>query len=502
MRQPLAGWGLTGTGLPALVACLSGAMAAAGLQPFGAWWIALPALAVGLALAAWARAPRVAAWRLWLWAAGYFAVGLRWLLEPFQVEAEIFGWMAPFALALMAGGLALFWAVAGAGAHRLGRGGLSRLWALVVVVSLAELLRAYVLTGFPWAGLAQIWVGTPVAQVLALIGPHGLGMITLLAAALPVMLFATGYRVPGIGVAAALMVGPFLLPATPDAPPPTGHIIRLVQPNAPQHEKWDPEKAGVFFWRQVDATAAAPKPDLIIWPETAIPTLLHQADGALAEVTRAAQGTPVVLGMQRAGGPGDYFNAALVLDAEGQVSQLYDKHHLVPFGEYMPFRDTMLRLGVSGLAAQLGVGYRPGDGPGLFDLGPLGLALPLICYEAVFPQYSRAVDGQRPDFLLQLTNDAWFGTYAGPQQHLAQVQMRAIEQGLPMIRAANTGISAVINARGQVVTSLPLGAQGYIDSALPPALGGTLYARIGDGPVALFLVFTMFLAIFIRWRNH
>lgn len=503
MTQPPSGlWSRAlSARLSAFLIFACGACAAAGLQPSGLWSVTLVALA--LAFGFWQRTTRSksAAFAAWLLGFGYFVVALRWILEPFQVEAEVFGWMAPFALLLMAGGLALFWAAAGAFAAWLGRDPGQRLWAFVLCLSGAELLRAYVFTGFPWAGLAQIWVNTPVAQTLAWVGPQGLGGITLALFALPVWLFGKHRLVAAGAVALVAFVAPFLMPEPSASVAETGPVVRLVQPNAPQDQKWDPEMAGVFFWRQVDATAApaTPRPDLIVWPETAIPTLLHLADAALAEVARAADGTPVVLGMQRAA-EGGYFNAALVLDGDGQVRQVYDKHHLVPFGEYMPFRKMMARFGITGLAAQLGEGYTPGPGPALLDLGPLGKARPLICYEAVFPQHARAVDGVRPDFLLQLTNDAWFGTAAGPQQHLAQAQMRAIEQGLPMVRVANTGISAVIDANGRIVEALPLGVQGYLDVALPQAFAATFYAHTGDWLMATVILMLILSTAYCRLR--
>ena len=167
----------------------------------------------------------------------------------------------------------------------------------------------------------------------------------------------------------------------------------------------------------------------------------------------------------------------------------------MPFGEYIPFGDVAARFGLHGFAAQAGQGFSSGPGPELIDLGPLGTALPLICYEAVFPQHAR--NGTRPDMLIQITNDAWFGERSGPYQHLAQARMRAIEQGLPMIRAANTGISAIIDPYGRMVASIGLGEAGYADAALPAPLSPTLYASTGDWPAAVLL----FSALLLWWRK-
>ncbi len=247
----------------------------------------------------------------------------------------------------------------------------------------------------------------------------------------------------------------------------------------------------VFYDRQLAFTSAPPDPALgppalILWPETAIPWTLERSGMILREISAAAGGTPVVLGTQRSEA-NRYFNALVTLGPQGQIGQIYDKHHLVPFGEYVPFGDLAARFGIYGLAPQDGAGFSSGPGPALLDLGPLGRALPLICYEAVFAHDVNAAPG-RPDFIIHATNDAWFGTYAGPQQHLAQARMRAIEQGLPVARAANTGISAMIDPYGRLIRSLGLGQAGHVDARLPRPLGPTLYSRTGDLPLALLML--------------
>jgi len=205
-----------------------------------------------------------------------------------------------------------------------------------------------------------------------------------------------------------------------------------------------------------------------------------------------------VLGIQRLEDEAFYNSLALVGQG-AEVLQVYDKHHLVPFGEYMPLKPLFRRLNFSGLAARAEGGYSAGPGPQLVDLGAgLGRALPLICYEAVFPQ---DVNGyaERPDLLLQITNDAWFGEASGPYQHLAQARIRAIEQGLPLLRAANTGVSAVIDGAGRVLVSLPLGEAGHLDALLPPPLRVTPYSRTGDLPaLALLLLLGAALAVWGR----
>lgn len=493
----LAGWFLDRhAALRGACICALGAGAALGHAPVHAFPVTLLALAVFLILLKHLTTVRSGAFYTWLFATAYFAVSLRWLVEPFQVEADIFAWMAPFALTLMAAGLALFWGAAGALAAKLTSPGAPRVLVAIAAISMAELARAYVLTGFPWAGLAQIWINTPLAQMLAWIGPQGLGFVSLLLAAIPALF--SGYGFAALVATPMILMFPVLKPETLAS---TAPIIRIVQPNAPQVDKWNPDKAHIFFERQIEATRApAPqRPDLIVWPETAIAQLYNHADETLAVVAQAAAGVPLVLGMQRAQGYA-YFNSLLVMNGQGRVDQFYDKHHLVPFGEYMPLPQLFQSLGISALAQRAQSGYSAGQGPEILDLGRAGTALPLICYEAVFPQHAKAPDG-RPDMLLQITNDAWFGTYAGPQQHLAQARMRAIEQGLPLIRSANTGISALIGPRGAILAQLPLGEHGFLDHAVPPALPPTLYSKIGDAPV-LALVVLLIGAVFARSRRN
>ena len=492
---PVRGWPLS---LRLFAAAALGAVGAFGQAPHGYWGATAVALVliVPVFLASETRAR--AGWIGWFFATGYFAHTLSWIIEPFQVDAERHAWMAPFALVFMAGGLALFWAVAFRMARHVGATAMQQGVLLIATLSLAELARGYVLTGFPWGGVAQIWVNTPVAQLLSLAGPYGLNALTFAvafpigAALVQVRRLRALVRPLGFTAAAAVLaIGYASMRPTVQKGP---HTVRVVQPNAPQHQKWDPAYAPLFFARQIEYSAALPRPDLIVWPETAVPAWLGSAQPYLTTIAEAAQGTPVVLGIQRGDGP-RIFNSMVYLDEAGQQGGLYDKHHLAPFGEYVPFGELMGRFGIYGMAATTGHGFSAGPGPDLLDLGKLGKALPLICYEAVFPQDVNGAPG-RAEFLLQITNDAWFGTRSGPFQHLAQARMRAIEQGLPMIRSANTGISAMIDPLGQVTASLALGKAGYVDAILPQPHQPTVYSRIGDSPVLGLLLFLAALAWF------
>lgn len=478
---------------------LLGALGAFGLAPWGLWQITLAVLFLVPALFLSALSVRQAVLIGWAFGAGWFGHGLVWIVEPFLVDPNLYGWMAPFALGLMAAGGGAFWAAAFGVAHWFGRGNINRILALIVTWSLIEFARAYLFTGFPWAALAQIWPDSDAALLLAWIGPHGLALLTLLATLLPGLAVMTSgpvlIRLASLTPALALLLASLsLAQIRPDAAPQTGKIIRMVQPNAPQNQKWDPAYMPIFFQRQIGYTSApgtlGARPDLIVWPETAVPTLLNYAAPVLQTISDAAAGVPVVLGIQRTEEE-RYYNSLVYLDENGQVAGRYDKQHLVPFGEYIPFGDLAAKFGLRGFAAQQGDGFSAGPGPVVMDLGALGKALPLICYEAVFPQDVANVD-ERPDYLLQITNDAWFGTASGPYQHLAQARMRAIEQGVPLIRAANTGISAMVDPWGRITKQLPLGQAGYIDAALPLPLAPTLYARTGDAPVFLLLLIATF----------
>ncbi len=482
-----------------IAAVLLGALVATGQAPLGFWWLALPALAGLIWLLAPVASVRAAAGLGWLAGVGYFTAAMFWIVDPFFVDPQQDAWMAPFALVGMAGGMALFWALSAAGAVVLGATPRGRALGFAVAMAGTDLLRTYVLTGFPWALVGHVWIGTWPAQVAALVGPVGLSLMTLLAAAGP----AAFGPVRGVLFAWAILGGAGgygLMRLHAPEPPARAQVVRLIQPNAAQNLKWRDVLAPMFFERLLTHTAAPGHPDLIVWPETSVPFLLNRPQGGLDAIAEAAHGTPVALGIQRTQGFRAY-NSLAVIQADGAVGPVYDKHHLVPFGEYVPLGDLFWRLtGIETFAPSLGNGYSAGPGPRVLDLGPtLGHVLPLICYEGVFPQDLRTTT--RPDWILQITDDGWFGTLSGPYQHLAQVRLRAVEQGLPILRVANTGVTAVIDARGRVLDHLPLNTEGHIDAHIPGALPATVYSRTGDWPVFLLLVLLAGLLAWDRLRR-
>ncbi|WP_300037908.1 apolipoprotein N-acyltransferase [uncultured Roseobacter sp.] len=480
-----------------LFAAAAGMAGAFGQAPWDLPVVLLLALAGGFLLLRCQKTPVDAALLGWAFGAGYFALALHWITEPFQVDAARHGWMAPFALVFLSAGLGLFWAMAFWGARKLS----ARTWPLVFTWTAAELARAYIFTGFPWATPSQALVGVLAGQGFALVGPYGM-MLWLMASAWALSLpelfrgRVALRTVQGGAIAAAFL----LLLVPPGAAPPvmTGHYVRLVQPNAEQHLKWQPDHVRIFYERQLALTArpaapGTPSPALVVWPETAVPWRLRDAAPVFEQI-RAVTQAQVALGILR--DDGQRLRNAMVVSGPEGGQQVYDKHHLVPFGEYMPLSPLADWIGLTALAAT-GIGFAPGPGPGLLDFGDLGMGMPLICYEAVFAHDVNAAPS-RPAFLLQVTNDAWFGSFAGPHQHLAQARMRAVEQGLPLLRAANTGVSAVIGPRGRVLADLPLGVADALDAPLPAPLAPTLYSRTGDYPVVVLLLSALAVVLLFR----
>lgn len=478
-----------------LLLLLLGVIIAFGMAPLDAWYLALPGWGVALALLTCAPGRRGALLGAIMVGLGYFGFTLRWLVDPFLVDAATWGWVAPFAVSIMALGATLFWAVGAGLAHLVAPGKLS---ALVLSLTLVEVLRSTIFTGFPWGLIGHALIPTPLAQLSAFGGPHLL-TLTLLGVAAGIVRLTRRHWTGAIPLVAATIAWPLLVPPV-TGDPVDAPVIRIVQPNAPQSEKWDPARNRVFFDRMMAYTQASPRPDLIVWPETAVPTLLDYAQPELEAMSEAAQGVPLVTGINR-NENGLYYNAMILLGRAGRVTASYDKAHLVPFGEYVPFGEVLKGLGLRGLAASEGGGFAKGPVPQpLIELPGIGKARALICYEGIFAE--EIATPQRPRVLLMITNDAWFGKGAGPTQHLAQARLRAIEQGLPMVRSANTGISAMIDPYGRIRASIPLDKAGYVDAPLPDPLPARVYGRWGDWPVIIFIVLGLGVLSVNNRRSH
>ncbi|MEE9387417.1 MAG: apolipoprotein N-acyltransferase [Paracoccaceae bacterium] len=504
--RTISSWFFKNTGwLQSLASIVIGATIALGQAPYSLIWLSFPAICVAAYLGVGIVLPRRAAIQGFLVGIGFSVVTFNWIVEPFLVDIKTHGWLAPFALILMSAGIGAFWSGAfWATAKMASAGSFARVLAVPIFWTGAEMLRSYVLTGFPWGLTSYIWIDTPVYQIASVLGPHGMTLATVMLASLLVMsLKRSAYGQFVVGVFILLMAwagGAVMLGQDASQADYQGPLVRLIQPNASQEQKWDPEMMPIFYNRQLMLTAQESETpiELVIWPEVAVPYLLSDPNSPLWEISGAANDVPVIIGAQRFV-DGQAFNSLALLGPKGAVLQVYDKQHLVPFGEYLPGDALLNRLGLRALAAQFGTGYSAGSGPNILNVAGLGNFLPLICYEAIFPHELRQVD-QRPDWMLMITNDAWFGNFVGPFQHLAQARARAIETGLPMVRAANTGVSAVIDARGRVTGSLPLGVAGHLDVRLPETLKATLYWRLGD-KLALIMLFVLALITIVVRRN-
>jgi len=479
---------LTGWRRAAMAAAL-GAVGAAALPPV----YFVPALVVAFVGLLWlidgTPGVRAAFATGWWFGFGHFLAGLYWIANALMTDPARYGWLVAPAVLGVSAALAVYVALVAA-LVRLAPAGLGRTLALALAWAGAEWLRGILFTGFPWNLVAYSWAAWAAPmQAAALIGPFGLGLLTVLAAALPADL-ARGGRLGSV-VAAALVAllisgGALRLAGATDATV-AGVVLRLVQPNVAQNHKWRPKLREALFRRHLALSVGTGKATTVIWPETAVPFFLAEEPArrrAIAAVT--PPGGLVITGTIRrelpAGGGVRLFNSVEAIDDRGAVVGVYDKAHLVPFGEYVPLRTL---LPITKITAGT-IDFSAGPGPRTLDLPGLPPVSPLICYEAIFP--AGVVDPEkRPQWLLNVTNDAWFGTSSGPYQHFAAALMRTVEQGLPLARAANTGISAVVDAYGRIVARLGLGEGGAIEAPLPVALAPTPYARWGETAFAALL---------------
>jgi apolipoprotein N-acyltransferase len=450
----------------------------------------------------------------WWFGFGYFVAGLFWIGEAFLVEAEIFAVLLPFAVTLLPAGLALFYGVAAGIAAPFWTDGARRVLVLALALSATEWLRGHILSGFPWNTLGYaLTFPLPLMQSAAVLGIYGLTLVAVLMFALPPVLWSDAragtlgrrMRVAALAVAlvplaAMALLGQVRLTLGTQSTVP-GVKIRVVQPSVPQREKWRPENQARIFLDHLALSATNPAGATdnlagvthLIWPEAAMPFLPLDHPEVRATIGRALPpGTFLVTGALRAESapPGSprarrIFNSILVFGEEGSLAARYDKIHLVPFGEYLPLQSLLEAIGLQQLTRLRG-GFDVGVSPRpLLYVPRLPPAAPLICYEAIFP--SSVLQGtERPGVLLNVTNDGWFGDTTGPRQHLHQARVRAVEEGLPLVRAANNGISAAVDGYGRILARLDLDARGTIDVALPVPLAPPLYARLGD---MLFLAF-------------
>lgn len=481
----LKGWRAAG------VALVSGALAGLAMPPLH--WLPLAVLGIVVFVWLWDGAPdpRSALLRGWAWGLGHFAVGSYWILEAFYVPPAEYGPLGPPIVVGLSGLLGFFPGMAAGAAKWAARrwpalgGRYSRLLLLAVAWTMAEWLRGHVFTGYPWNPLGHVWVfAMPLLQGAALFGVFGVGLVTFIVLAAPV----AGWRaamaalvvVAAAGFAGSMSMAP---PAEGDGP-----MVRIVQPNTPQSEKWRPENRARLVNKLVEMSRRDGFDHLaaVIWPETAPPVIVEPGSPVLQALAAAAPPNGYLLtGAARGTGTrrDGVWNALLVIDPEGRIVAHYDKVHLVPLGEYIPFHKQLAP--VSGF---IGRGsFEEGEARVTLDLPRLPSFSPVICYEVIFPAAVTG-PGARPRWLLNVTNDAWFGLSSGPYQHLASARVRAVEEGLPMVRAASTGVSAVIDAYGRVLAALDMQREGIIDHRIPAPREATPYSRWGDWMLLVLLV--------------
>lgn len=455
----------------------------------------------------------------WCFGFGYFLAGLWWIGNAFLIEADQFAWMLPFAVMLLPAALAVFYGVAMMIARLFWRNDWRRLLALGGAIALAEYLRGAILTGFPWNAIGYGAMTNPLAMQKASV----FGLYGVCALAVPVFsvgaLAASPRHGSRGGIALPLLAALAIVCADfgfgywhlRSAPLETVENVRvrLVQPAIDQSEKWTPDVQDRNFGLLLDLSRGSGGDggladiSLLVWPESAFPFILTQRSDALAALGELLPAsTMLVAGAirlepgQETGRP---FNSVYTINAQGVVSGASDKLHLVPFGEYLPFQETAESFGLMQLTHLRG-GFQAGQKRRLLDAGRAGRFLALICYEIIFPGQITQ-DGERPDWLLNLTNDAWFGLTPGPYQHWRQAVVRGVEEGLPVVRVANSGISSVTDSHGRIVARIDLGKRGIADTALPVAGMPTVYSRYRNLPfLAILALFGVILILPRRSR--
>lgn len=457
----------------------------------------------------------------WWFGFGYFLAGLWWIGGAVLVEADSFAWALPFAVLGVPILLAFFYGFACAAASLLWSGGIGRIAALAFGFGLAEWLRMFLFTGFPWNAIGYAAMPTPLLmQSVGITGMVGMNVLAVFVFAMPALLATRRHAVAGLVLAimlAALHVGyGYYRLSVPSVSDGRTLSVRIVQPSIDLTEKWDDSARERIFRTMLDLSSqptasAAPKPQVILWPETSVPFFFTDRPDALAALGEMLEpGQMLVAGAMReegastAAGQPRYYNSVVAINEAGEIVDAVDKVHLVPFGEYIPFSDLLSRLGLDQFVAGP-MNLAPGIERHAITVAPGIRALPFICYEIIFPDIV-AVDVASADIIVNVTNDAWFGDTPGPYQHFRQAQLRAVETGSPLVRAANTGISGVVDKRGRIVDALSINARGVIDAIIPfyesdDARGGQI--RINGLLILIFFgVFGIGMRMGQRFRSN
>jgi apolipoprotein N-acyltransferase len=511
-------WGWRRRGL----ALAAGALSSLAQPPFFAFpilWVTFPVL-IWLLDGAVAQGRHGGIRRLapafatgWWFGFGYFLAGLWWVGTAFLVEAEKFAWLIPAAVLVLPAGLALFWGLGTAAAQLMWSEDWRRIFALAAGLGGAEWLRGHVLTGFPWNMIGYaLTAGEVLMQSAALFGLYALNVIAVIVFAAPAVLAPAskysrnvvlptlaGFVVLGFGIFGFLRLANADTQYVPDT------LIRVVQPALEQMQKWDPDKGDEVLAAYLRLSATDERPlepgTVLVWPETAFPFALTEEPGVLSAIAELLPpGTALVTGAYRTGETQDaqqVFNAIYVVGDDGTIRDAYDKVHLVPFGEFLPYEDRLSALGLRQLVRS---GFSAGPRRHSLNLPTAPPFSPLICYEIIFPD-EVLPEGPRPGFLLNLTNDGWFGRTIGPYQHFHQARVRGVEEGLPLVRAANTGISSIVDSYGRIVATARLGEATTIEARLPKAVEPPFNARWRHLMLVLaLLVSTLFAATHFVYR--
>jgi len=509
----------------ALIAIAAGALSVLAMAPFNLWpvlFVTFPVLVWLIDGAGGGRLGGIPAATLtgYWFGLGYFIPGLYWTGYAFFVDAETFAWLTPFAVLGLPAYLALFPAMGFALARLLWTKDANRILVLAASLTISEWLRGHVLTGFPWNTIGYaLSEPLPLAQAASVIGLWGMTFLTIAIFASPAVLIdrapkrrrlAPTWLTPITAVGLLIVMGIFGAVRLTQHPTTmvAGAKLRLMQPNLRQDVKFNYFAKAEVMKKYLALSDRASGPQstgvsdvtVLIWPESAFPFFLTREADAMAQIADLLpKGTVLITGAVRAPDlpPGRpitrAYNSIYVIDHDGSVLAVYDKLHLVPFGEFLPFQNLLEKIGLEQLTKVQG-GFIPGTVRHVLPVPSAPPALPLICYEAIFPGDIAGRD-ERPGWIVNLTNDGWFGISTGPYQHLEQARMRAIELGLPLVRSANTGISAVVDPMGRTIAKLGLGIEGILDSGLPAAIPPTIYARVGDIPTGMVIVLAMIFAV-------
>ncbi|WP_295813252.1 apolipoprotein N-acyltransferase [uncultured Nitratireductor sp.] len=471
-----------------LVAFLAGGLAAFAQPPFdffAACFVAFPVLvwlldgAVGDGRGL--RALALPAFKTgWWFGFGYFLLGLWWIGNALLVDADNFAWALPFAVLGLPALLAVFYGFAALLARLLWSDGIMRIVALAFAFGVIEWIRSILFTGFPWSAIGYAAMPTSLSMQSAnIFGLTGMNILAVFVFSMPALLGTRRHLILGailsIGlVAAQFTYGYLRLSNVSDAG--EGIPIRIVQPSILQTEKWDAAEQTRIFNTLLDLTRRpviddAHKPKLIVWPETAVPFLFTDRPEALVQLGEVLDDDQMLITGAVRAEAGDgltatrYYNSVVAIGPDGSIVDAVDKVHLVPFGEYVPFSNLLNKLGIEEMVQSVGP-FTAGGVRHPISVTSDMRALPFVCYEIIFP-WLVSQAAEQSDVLLNVTNDAWFGVSPGPYQHFRQARLRAVENGLPLVRAANSGISAVVDSSGRVINAFDLNVVGSMDVVLP-----------------------------------